>query len=404
MLRLSLIVLLLQVPNFSKADTSIKGQVKNDANGQIINSMGFHPVGQARIIRSVIHLREEVNLQPLAKALKGITEALSEYKQNCKDFGKAKKNFLIVGRGHREQAKEVCAQRDMVVAQPFSKTLQKELNTLLNEKGSPFVAIDVAYDLATQSVVWPLTGQGLWESFAEDKSFDLADFTTKKSLIWSEVYRRYDQLFFYSSNKIWVKRTNHHDGLNHVSLKYVSLDLHTDFIVCMNRYVAINQSIYEGAQKNCREREKECFDDIDNIRNRLKNFVRNYVSTGKQFPAENKEAVLKKITARRTRRSLYMYGAIAINLYNYAKRVFRHYQGKREAAALASYAQRNSVIVYREGDRFFQPYISERDLKNAQQRLAAMERYMSPMINTLHQQLASWEEIGNNVMTNNHRL
>ena len=124
-------------------------------------------------------------MQPLAKALKEITTAHGEYKKNCRDFGKARKNFVIVGEGHREQARQTCAERDMVIAQPFSKTLQKELNSLLNENGLSYVAIDVTYDLAMQSITCPLTGQGLWDSFAE--SFDLADFDTKKSLKWSQV-------------------------------------------------------------------------------------------------------------------------------------------------------------------------------------------------------------------------
>ena len=129
----------------------------------------------SRVIRSIVHLREEANLQPLAKAIKEITTAHAEYKKNCYNYGKARKNnFVIVGSGHREQARKVCAQKDMVVAQPFSKSLQKELNTLLNENSLSFVAIDVTYDLAMQSITWPLTGQGLWDSFAE--TFDLADY------------------------------------------------------------------------------------------------------------------------------------------------------------------------------------------------------------------------------------
>ena len=98
-----------------------RGQARNDANGQIINSMGFHPVGQARVIRSIVHLKEEANLQPLVKAIKEITVAHAEYKKNCHSYGKTKKdNFVILGRGHREQAREACAQKDMVVAQPFT--------------------------------------------------------------------------------------------------------------------------------------------------------------------------------------------------------------------------------------------------------------------------------------------
>ena len=86
--------------------------MKNDANGQIISSMGFHPVGQARVIRSVVHLREEANLQPLAKALKGITTANAEYKINCKGFERAKKNFAVVGgRTQRTGPSGLCRDR-----------------------------------------------------------------------------------------------------------------------------------------------------------------------------------------------------------------------------------------------------------------------------------------------------
>ena len=380
-----------------------RGQARNDANGQIINSMGFHPVGQARVIRSIVHLREEANLQPLVKAIKEITVAHAEYKKNCHSYGKTKKdNFVILGRGHREQAREACAQKDMVVAQPFTKDLQKELNTLLNEKSLPFVAIDVTYDLSMQSIMWPLTGQGVWDSFAE--TFDIADFSSKESLKWTDVYRRYDQLFFYSSNKILVKRTNGYDGLNHISLTAKAVPTHEELIVCMNRHVAINQSLHEQAQENCKKKEREYFEDIANLKNRLRDFVANYVTKEKKRPRPTDGTVITNITATRTKRSLFLYGAMAINLYNYGKRVFRHYQGKREQAALASYAKRTSLTVFRDGDRLFQPYVSELDLENVRQKLASMERYLTPIINTIHQQLASWEEVGNNVMTNNHRM
>ena len=63
---------------------------------------------------------------------------------------------------------------------------------------------------------------------------------------------------------------------------------------------------------------------------------------------------------------------MAANLNNYTKRVFRHYKGKREAAALATYAQKNSLTIFRDGDGYFQPYISEIDLENARQKLAKM--------------------------------
>ena len=81
MLRILLILFLWQTTTISKV-IGKRGQARNDANGQIINSMGFHPVGQARVIRSIVHLREEANLQPLAKAIKEITIAHAEYK-NC---------------------------------------------------------------------------------------------------------------------------------------------------------------------------------------------------------------------------------------------------------------------------------------------------------------------------------
>ena len=90
MLQLLLILLLWQTTNINRA-IGRRGQARNDANGQIINSMGFHPVGQARVIRSIVHLREEANLQPLAKAIKEITTAHAEYKKNCYNYGKAKK-------------------------------------------------------------------------------------------------------------------------------------------------------------------------------------------------------------------------------------------------------------------------------------------------------------------------
>ena len=225
----------------------------------------------------------------------------------------------------------------MVVAQPFSKSLQKELNTLLNENSLSFVAIDVTYDLSMQSITWPLTGQGLWDSFAE--TFDLADYYSKKSLKWSEVYRRYDQLFFYSSNKILAKRTNEYDGLNHISLTSQGLPTHKDLIVCMNRHVTINQSLHEQAQENCKKKEREYFEDIANLKNRLRDFVANHVTTDKKRPRPTDGPVVTNITAFRSKRSLFLYGAMAINLYNYGKRVFRHYQGKREQAALASYAK-----------------------------------------------------------------
>ena len=107
------------------------------------------------------------------------------------------------GEGHREQARQVCAETDLEIAQPFSETLQKELNALLNKHSLAYVNIDVTYGLAMQSMIWPLTGQGLWDNFAE--TFDPTDFDSRKALQWSEVYRRYDQLLFYPSNKFWQK-------------------------------------------------------------------------------------------------------------------------------------------------------------------------------------------------------
>ena len=183
----------------------------------------------------------------------------------------------------------------MVVAQPFSKDLQKELNTLLNEKSLPFVAIDVTYDLSMQSIMWPLTGQGVWDSFA--KTFDIADFSSKESLKWTDVYRRYDQLFFYSSNKILVKRTNGYDGLNHISLTAQAVPTHEELIVCMNRHVAINQSLHEQAQENCKEKEREYFEDIANLKNRLRDFVANYVTKEKKRPRPTDGPVITNITA-----------------------------------------------------------------------------------------------------------
>ena len=133
MLRLLLLIFLFHTSNNSKATERRRGQARNDANGQIINSMGFHPVGQARVIRSVLHLREEANLQPLADAIKEISAAHLEYKKTCYDYGKTKVNFVIAGKGHREHARQVCAEKDMVIAQPFNQWLQKELNSLMNE-------------------------------------------------------------------------------------------------------------------------------------------------------------------------------------------------------------------------------------------------------------------------------
>ena len=101
------------MPPGSKATERKRGQARNDANGQIINSMGFHPVGQARVIRSVLHLREEANLQPLADAIKEISAAHLDYKRTCNDYGKTKVNFVIVGKGHREHARQVCAEKDL---------------------------------------------------------------------------------------------------------------------------------------------------------------------------------------------------------------------------------------------------------------------------------------------------
>ena len=118
---------------------------------------------------------------------------------------------MIAGKGHREHARQVCAEKDMVIAQPFNQWLQKELNSFMNEHSLAYVAIDVTYDLAMQSIIWPLTGQGVWDSLAE--TFVVADYASERTLRWSEVYRRFDQLFFYSSNKILAKRTNDHNGL-----------------------------------------------------------------------------------------------------------------------------------------------------------------------------------------------
>ena len=50
----------------------------------------------------------------------------------------------------------------------------------------------------------------------------------------------------------------------------------------MNRHVAVNQSLHGQAQKDCKKKEKEYFGDIGNLRNRLLNFVKNYVTTEKQ--------------------------------------------------------------------------------------------------------------------------
>ena len=134
-----------------------------------------------------MHLREEANLQPLADAIKEISAAHLEYKKNCNDYGKTKKNFVIAGKGHREHARQVCTEKDMVVAQPFNHWLQKELNSLMNEHGLSYVAIDVTYDLAMQGIIWPLTGQGVWDSLAE--TFVVADYASERTLRWSEVYR-----------------------------------------------------------------------------------------------------------------------------------------------------------------------------------------------------------------------
>ena len=67
----------------------------------------------------------------------------------------------------------------MVIAQPFNQWLQKELNSLMNEHSLSYVAIDVTYDLAMQGIIWPLTGQGVWDSLAE--TFVVADYVSEKN-------------------------------------------------------------------------------------------------------------------------------------------------------------------------------------------------------------------------------